>query len=43
MFRRACRRRPRWHRVETGDEPLQVGPVWCVAEGQEPGLRAARL
>src|SRR5215204_341599 len=40
MVRHACRMEARRHRVEAGPQPLQVRQVRCVAEGQEPGLRA---
>jgi ATP-dependent DNA ligase len=38
MFRHACGLGTRRHRVETGDQPLQVRPVRGVGQGEEPGL-----
>jgi hypothetical protein len=38
MFRHACAMGLEGHRVEASDEPLQVGLVQKLAEGQEPDL-----
>ena len=38
MFRHACAHGARGHRLEARHEPLQVGLVPDLGEGQEPGI-----